>query len=116
MRQIKVGDRVYLGSGLPLYRPHTSPRTEWIVCKVEGDFLHVTRAYFGHGQVIKVPVGDFAYVIEPENIGGAEIELGKNYDGWIAVAYGHFNDQVLCLRAEDNTLFHLSVEELNGRL
>lgn len=114
MRPIKVGDRVYLRAHLPLYLVGTSERTEWIVCKVEDEMLTVTRAYFGHGNMRRWPISDFAYVIDAE--AGGDIQLGKDYgDGRVAVAYGHFDDQVLCLCA-DGVLRHFSVGELDEKV
>lgn len=37
MQQVDVGNRVYLSAHLPLYPNDCNERTEWIVCKVEGD-------------------------------------------------------------------------------
>ena len=119
MRYISVGDRVYFSSQLLFYPDNTTPRTEWIVCKVEGDgrregtMLTVTRAYNGGLRMKTLPISDFAYVIDAEVILKDNIIVGHVYNENLqAVALGFFEDMVLCFNTETETLEYKHANEL----
>ena len=119
MQQVDIGNRVYLSAHLPLYPNDCNERTEWIVCKVEGDgksedtMLTVTRAYNSFLSTKRLPISDFAYCIDPEVRYKDNILLGHTYnENQQAVALGFYEDMVLCFNTETETLEYKHANEL----